>query len=176
MAEQTTDTTGAGPEPDTAPRPQLSIRGQYVKDLSFENPRAPLSLQENRAPKIELAISVNGRPLGGNDHEVELNLTAKATEGEQVAFIAELCYGGIFHLEGFTPEQMRPLLMIECPRLLFPFARRILADCTRDGGYPPLMLDPIDFVALYQQSVAKQGNGNGNGQAKPEPKPEPDSA
>lgn len=176
MADQTTGATGAGPKPDAAPRPQLSIRGQYVKDLSFENPRAPLSLQEARAPTIELAVSVNGRPLGGDDHEVELNLTAKATEGEQVAFIAELCYAGIFHIEGFASEQMRPLLMIECPRLLFPFARRILADCTRDGGYPPLMLDPIDFVALYQQSVAKQGNGDGDGQAKPDPEPEPDSA
>ena len=136
MAEQTTGAAGAGPEPGAAPRPQLLVRGQYVKDLSFENPRAPLSLQETRAPKIELSVSVNGRPLGGDDHEVELNLAAKATEGEQVAFIAELCYAGIFHLEGFAPEQLRPLLMIECPRLLFPFARRILADCTRDGGYP----------------------------------------
>ena len=172
MAEQTMGATEAGPEPGAAPRPQLLIRGQYVKDLSFENPRAPLSLQETRAPKIELAVSVNGRPLGGDDHEVELNLTAKATEGEQVAFIAELCYAGIFRIEGFAPEQLRPLLMIECPRLLFPFARRILADCTSDGGYPPLMLDPIDFVALYQQSVAKQSDGDG--QAKPEP--EPDSA
>lgn len=174
MADETSEPAAGQPGAEAAQQ-QLFIRAQYVKDLSFENPRAPASLREGAAPQVELSVSVNGRPMEGDDHEVELVLTANAKQGDEVAFVAELTYAGIFHLSGFKPEQLRPLVMIECPRHLFPFARRVLADCTRDGGFPPLMLDPIDFLALYrrsQEAAAAQdgggaggnGGGNGNGQ------------
>ncbi len=153
-----TDETGAdeaggpGGADEGAAQPQFAIRAQYVKDLSFENPRAPESLRHREPPKIELTVSVNGRPIGDDNHEVDLVITARAMQGDEVAFLAELTYGGVFQVSGFAPEQTRPVVLIECPRLLFPFARRVLADCTRDGGFPPLMLEPIDFVALYRQS------------------------
>ncbi|MDP6952130.1 MAG: protein-export chaperone SecB [Alphaproteobacteria bacterium] len=171
MADETSEPAAGQAGGETA-QPQLFIRAQYVKDLSFENPRAPASLREGAAPQVELSVSVNGRPMEGDDHEVELVLTATAKHDDEVAFVAELTYAGVFHLSGFTPEQLRPLVMIECPRHLFPFARRVMADCTRDGGFPPLMLDPIDFLALYRRSQeaaaqAQEGGApasNGNGQ------------
>ena len=150
-----------------ATQPQFSIRAQYVKDLSFENPRAPDSLRNRESPKIELSVSVNGRLIGDDNHEVDLKITARAMQGDDVAFMADLTYGGVFHVSGFTADQIRPMVLIECPRLLFPFARRVLADCTRDGGFPPLMLEPIDFVALYRQTekareAAKSAPTNGD--------------
>ncbi len=165
MADETSEAAAEQQHAGGA-KPQLLIRTQYVKDLSFENPHAPASLRESAAPQIEISVSVNGKSMEGDDHEIELILTASAKRGDEVAFVAELTYAGVFHLSGFTPEQLHPLVMIECPRHLFPFARRVLADCTRDGGFPPLMLDPIDFLALYRRSqdaAATEANG-GNGQ------------
>jgi len=179
MADETDGPGGATPQDaggtteGGATQPQFSIRAQYVKDLSFENPRAPDSLRNRESPKIELSVSVNGRLIGDDNHEVDLEITARAMQGDDVAFMAELTYGGVFHVSGFTAEQIRPMVLIECPRLLFPFARRVLADCTRDGGFPQLMLEPIDFVALYRQSEKAREeaesaptNGGGNGAEK----------
>jgi preprotein translocase subunit SecB len=163
MADEAGGGAGAGQQTGPATQPQFTIRAQYVKDLSFENPRAPDSLQETESPKVELSVAVNGRRVGDDDHEVELQITARARHGDEVAFIAELTYAGLFHLSGFTPEQVRPVVLIECPRHLFPFARRVLADCTRDGGYPPLMLDPIDFLSLYRRSRDQSDEGGANG-------------
>ncbi|MDP6239047.1 MAG: protein-export chaperone SecB [Alphaproteobacteria bacterium] len=165
MADETSE-AAAEQQHAGGTQPQLLIRTQYVKDLSFENPHAPASLRESAAPQIEISVSVNGKSMEGDDHEIELILTASAKRGDEVAFVAELTYAGVFHLSGFTPEQLHPLVMIECPRHLFPFARRVLADCTRDGGFPPLMLDPIDFLALYRRSqdAAATETSGGNGQ------------
>jgi preprotein translocase subunit SecB len=178
MADETDGSNGDAPQGSgggaegAAAQPHFSIQAQYVKDLSFENPHAPHSLRQNEQPKIELTVTVNGQHLGNDNHEVNLEMTAKAMQGDDVAFVAELTYGGVFHVSGFPEEQTRPVVFIECPRMLFPFARRVLADCTRDGGFPPLMLEPIDFVALYRQSEqARQqaeagtpnGGANGNG-------------
>jgi preprotein translocase subunit SecB len=163
MADETGGAADTGRQTGPTTQPQFTIRAQYVKDLSFENPRAPDSLQQAESPKVELSVAVNGHRHGEEDHEVELQITARARHGEEVAFIAELTYAGLFHLSGFTPEQVRPVVLIECPRHLFPFARRVLADCTRDGGFPPLMLDPIDFVTLYRRSREQTDEGGTNG-------------
>ncbi|HEX9646897.1 MAG TPA: protein-export chaperone SecB [Alphaproteobacteria bacterium] len=165
MADEAGSGKGAG-QPQRAAagdgaQPQLAIRAQYVKDLSFENPQAPQALQRREPPRVELQVQVGGRALGEGNHEVELHLTARASHGEELAFLAELVYAGVFFLANIPPEQMRPVLMVECPRLLFPFARRVVADCTRDGGFPPLMLEPIDFAALYRRSEAQRRAGDG---------------
>ena len=148
------------PAPGTAPRapdgpPSLKILGQYLKDLSFENPNAPASLGiQQGQPEINISVNVNAKNLAPTDFEVELHLDAKAMHEGKAVFSAELMYAGIFRLENITEEQMHPVILIECPRMIFPFARQILADATRNGGFPPLMLDPIDFAAMYQKRVA----------------------
>ncbi len=95
---------------------------------------------------------VNARPGGDGGHEVELHISAEAKRGDDVVFLVELTYGGLFVISGVPEEHLQSVVMVECPRLLFPFARRVIADCTRDGGFPPLMMEPIDFVQLYMQS------------------------
>ena len=136
-----------------SPQPSLRVMAQYIKDLSFENPHAPQSLGEGKAPEIAVSVNVNARPLGGSDFEVELKLEAKGSHGEKAAFMVELAYGGIFRIENMPQDVMQPLMLIVCPRLLFPFARQILADATRNGGFPPLMLEPIDFGQIYQRRL-----------------------
>ena len=159
MADETSsDDGGAAAEQDN--RPQFAMRAQYIKDLSFENPNAPEVLNKREQPKFEISVTVNGRPLGDDNHEVELQITARAMHNEEVTFLAELTYSGVFFVKNVPPEQVRPAIMIQGPSLLFPFARRVLADCTREGGFPPLMLDPIDFLSLYRQSEeASQQSG-----------------
>lgn len=149
---------------DAAPAAQLppSIRilGQYLKDLSFENPNAPQALAPQQSqPDINISVNVNARNLGPNDFEVELHLDAKASAQDKVMFAAELVYAGTFRMENFPQQMMHPAVLIECPRLLFPFARQILAEATRNGGFPPLMLDPIDFAAMYQRRMQQQTMG-----------------
>jgi preprotein translocase subunit SecB len=145
-----------GDEPDALP--QVSILAQYVKDLSFENPNAPASLQQGTGqPKIDINVNVTVKKQGEDVFEVELKLTSSAVfENGKTAFIAELLYGGLFGLKNVPEEHLELFLVVEAPRQLFPFARRILADATRDGGFPPLMLDPIDFAQLY---FARQASG-----------------
>ena len=139
--------------------PQLRLLAQYAKDLSFENPNAPGSLTASQnSPKIDITIDVQASPRSNTEFEVELKISATAKREDEVSFIVELSYCGLFLLANIPAEQLQPVVLIECPRLLFPFARRVVADATRDGGFPPLMIDPIDFVALYQrQLAAKQG-------------------
>lgn len=139
-------------------QPSLRILGQYLKDLSFENPNAPHSLGQD-APEIAVSVNVNAKPIAANDYEVELHLEAKAMASGKVAFAAELVYAGTFRLENFPQQLLHPAILIECPRLMFPFARQILADATRNGGFPPLMLDPIDFAAMYQRRMQQQTVG-----------------
>ena len=159
-----TAATPAAPAPDlNAPPPQpgaqpsMRILGQYLKDLSFENPHAPQSLAPQKSqPEINISINVNARNLGPADFEVELHIDAKATSESKVVFAAEILYAGVFHLVNFPQNMLHPAVLIECPRMLFPFARQILSDATRNGGFPPLMLDPIDFAGMYQKRMAAQ--------------------
>lgn len=145
------------PPPQPGAQPSMRILGQYLKDLSFENPNAPQSLtpQQNQ-PDINISVNVNARNLAPTDFEVELHFDAKAMNEGKVIFAADLLYAGIFRLENFPQNLLHPAVLIECPRMLFPFARQILAEATRNGGFPPLMLDPIDFAAMYQQRLRQQ--------------------
>jgi preprotein translocase subunit SecB len=155
----------SAPEPsaaEAAPKGPASLRilGQYLKDLSFENPNAPATLgPQQTQPDINIAVNVNARNLTPTDFEVELHLDAKATVKEKVIFAAELVYAGTFRLENFAAQMLHPAVLIECPRILFPFARQILAEATRNGGFPPLMLDPIDFASMYQKRMQQQVAG-----------------
>jgi len=138
--------------------PSLNVLVQYAKDLSFENPNAPRSLAPQEGnPPIQINVNVNARPLSDTDYEVDLKLEGSAGEGAETLFRFELDYGGVFRLQNIPQEQIPLVVMIECPRLLFPFARQIVADAIRNGGFPPLYVDPIDFAALYQQRVAQMG-------------------
>jgi preprotein translocase subunit SecB len=151
-------TNGGRAQPAAAPnqQPGIHVLGQYVKDLSFENPNAPRSLRpSDKAPKLDVNVNVNAKPQSETDFEIDLKLEAKATRGEETLFIAEVSYAGLFQIRNVPQEHMHPLLLIECPRLLFPFARQIIADATRQGGFPPLMIDPVDFAALYRQRMAE---------------------
>ena len=142
---------------NSATSPSLNVLAQYVKDFSFENPGAPRSLQaREKAPAINISVNVNANPLSETDFDVILSLNAEAKEGEKMLFNAELAYGGVFRVTGFPQEHMLPVLFIECPRLLFPFARQIIADATRNGGFPPLMIDPIDFAQMFTQRMAEE--------------------
>lgn len=144
------------PQPQEGGQPGFKILGQYLKDFSFENPNAPQSLApQQRQPDINISVNVNARNLSPQDIEVELHLDAKATGEGKVIFAAELVYAGLFRLENFPPNLVQAAALIECPRMLFPFARQIMADATRNGGFPPLMLDPIDFAAMFKQRMAQ---------------------
>jgi preprotein translocase subunit SecB len=151
---------GAGaPETDQAPTdgPGIRILAQFIRDLSFENPRAPESLRGGVAqPQIDLGVEMNARSREDGFFEVDLKLSAKANRDDGPIFMVELMYGGVFQIGGVAPEDMEPVLLIECPRYLFPFARKIIADVTSDGGYPPFMLDPIDFAGVYQARKAQE--------------------
>ncbi|MDK9698444.1 MAG: protein-export chaperone SecB [Siculibacillus sp.] len=143
--------------------PALNVLGQYVKDFSFENPNAPASLAPQQTqPQIAINVNVGATPLSQTEFDVDLRLEAKATVDETVLFNVELVYSGLFRIQNVPEAHLHPFVLIECPRLLFPFARQILADATRNGGFPPLMLDPIDFVALYQQNAAAAAAQNGS--------------
>jgi preprotein translocase subunit SecB len=151
-------TNPGGPDKASSDAPHLRVLAQYVKDLSFENPTASAAARGGGdAPAIEMGIDVNARPLqDGDAYEVDLRIGAKATRGEDVMFITELVYSGVFQFVNVAKEDVEPLLLIECPRLLFPFSRRMLAEVTREGGYPPLLVDPIDFAALYRAQLRER--------------------
>ncbi len=155
QASDTPEVTAPAAQPGA--QPSMRILGQYLKDLSFENPHAPASLAPQKAqPEISISINVNARNLAPSDFEVELHIDAKATSESKVVFAAEILYAGVFRLENFPQNMLHPAVLIECPRMLFPFARQILGDATRNGGFPPLMLDPIDFAGMYQKRMAAQ--------------------
>jgi len=153
-APETPATNGA----DT--QPQVGIVAQYVKDLSFENPNAPRAFQMQGQPQIEVNVNVQARRVSDDMYEVDLKVEATAKAEGQTSFIVDLLYSGLFGLRNIPEEALEPFLVVEAPRILFPFARRIIADATRDGGFPPLLLEPIDFAALYMaQRQAQMGEG-----------------
>jgi preprotein translocase subunit SecB len=134
-------------------QPQINVLGQYIKDLSFENPAAPRSLRAGGKPNIQINFNVQAQPVGEELFEVALTLEASATSDEGVLYNLELVYAGGFRLHNLPKEAVQPVLFIECPALLFPFVRRIVGDLTREGGFPPLLIDPIDFASLYRQRM-----------------------
>jgi preprotein translocase subunit SecB len=155
MAEQ----DGNGTANAQGAPPRFSVLTQYVKDFSFENPNAPRTLApQPNAPKIALQINVNARQLAPTDYEVALTIEGSAGEGADTMFKFEITYNGVLRLENIPGEQVQPLVMIEGPRLLFPFARQIVAEAVRSGGFPPLYVDPIDFHGLYLQRL-QSGQG-----------------
>ena len=150
--------TNGGPQPQ-ATMPQIGVLAQYVKDLSFENPNAPRSLAPSgQPPTINIQVNVDAAPMSGStsgtDFEVRLRLEGKAETQGTLLFGFELIFAGAFRIQNVPPESLQPLVMIECPRLLFPFAREIIATSVRNGGFQPLLLNPIDFVDLYRQRLA----------------------
>ena len=147
------------------PQPPIVVAIQYIKDMSFEVPNAPAIYTRLRSqPRVDLNLDVQARRLSEteNQYEVVLAIRAEAKEavdGGETVFVAELAYGGLFNLN-VPDESVEPVLLVECPRILFPFARNILADVTRDGGFPPVMLQPIDFLALWQSRRQQAAVGN----------------
>ncbi len=130
-------------------QPQAGVLTQYVKDLSFENPNAPAVYQWQGQPQIDVQFNIASATVGDDVHEVTMKIDVKAVAADKVAFQVELAYAGLFALRNIPDEQLQPFLLAEAPRILFPFARRVLADAVRDGGFAPLMLEPIDFGQLY---------------------------
>jgi len=170
MSDDTADTgipEGNGFDEAAAAAPQVGILTQYTKDLSFENPGAPATLQFEGQPRIEINVNVQAKRVGDDVYEVELKIDARALQDEATGFVVELLYAGLFGLRNIPEESLEPFLVVEAPRILFPFARRIIADATRDGGFPPLMLEPIDFGSLYmaQQQAAQGGSAGAIGNA-----------
>ena len=138
---------------ETQAQPNLQVVGQYIKDLSFENPSAPVGF--NTAPELDLGIDLNARNLGDNMHEVVLSMRIKATAEGKPVFVLEMAYACLVRLVNIPEEMLQRVLLIQAPHMMFPFARRVIADVVRDGGMPPLMIEPIDFNALYQAKMAQ---------------------
>lgn len=153
-----TEANGAAPE--GPPQVKMSVLAQFVRDMSFENMVAQKGLTGGEVqPDIQVAVSLDARKRP-TEHQFEVitkfRVTSKNKVNGDTLFLLELEYGGIFHVEGVADEQLHPFLLIECPRMLFPFVRRIISDVTRDGGFPPLNVDTVDFLALYRQELARR--------------------
>ena len=159
MAESQNESENGAAAPQSPPQVKLQILGQFIRDLSFENILSQQRVQGEVSPDIQVQVSLDGKKRQAeNQYEVvsKFKITSKNKGGGETLFLLELDYGGLFRIEGVPDEQLHPFLMIECPRMLFPFVRRIVSDVTRDGGFPPLNLDNIDFIQLYRQTVAQR--------------------
>ncbi|PJI85875.1 protein translocase subunit secB [Yoonia maricola] len=155
-----TDTPENGAAAPTA-APQITSRvlAQYIRDMSFENILAQKGVTGDAQPEIQVQVNLDARKRStDNQYEVitKLNITSKTKEKGDPLFVLEIEYAGVFHVEGVPEDQMHPYLLIECPRITFPFLRRIVSDVTRDGGFPPLNLETIDFLALYRSELARR--------------------
>lgn len=147
--------TEAAPAPEAAkPAPQLNIKAQLTRNLSFQNPGA--LKQYETTPTIAVNINVDAAKSSDTEFMVGLKIEANAKSGDDAVYSLALDYAGVFSIANVDPKMLEPILLVECPRLLFPFARRIIADVTRDGGYQPMMLDPVDFVALYRREIERR--------------------
>jgi preprotein translocase subunit SecB len=149
MAKETSDENTLGNISDDT---TVQINGQYIKDFSFENPNSPHSLQTKGEPSIEINIDVGAKKLFEDVYEVALTISVKGTAEEKPLFVVELVYAGVFTFSNMTDDKLQPSLLIDCPRLLFPFARSIIANVTSDGGLPPLLLQPVNFAQLFLNS------------------------
>lgn len=147
-------------EENAAPQVKMSVLAQFVRDMSFENMVAQKGITgADVQPDIQVAVSLDARKRSA-DHQYDIvtkfKVTSKNKANDETLFLLEVDYGGVFHVEGVPEEQLHPFLLIECPRLLFPFVRRIISDVTRDGGFPPLNIDTVDFLALYRQEMTRR--------------------
>ncbi len=148
-----------GQAPQQAQPPRMQVLGQFIRDLSFENILAQKGVQGEVKPEIQVQVSLDAKKRSvENQYEVitKFSITSKNQGGGETLFVLELEYGGLFQVDNVPDEQLHPYLMIECPRMIFPFIRRIVTDITREGGFPPLNLDQVDFVALYRQELARR--------------------
>ena len=155
----------ATPEAAQAPQVKSRVLAQYIRDMSFENILAQKGVAGDAQPEIAVQVNLDARKRT-TEHQFEvitkLNITSKSKESGDPLFVLELEYAGIFQIEGLPEEQMHPYLLIECPRITFPFLRRIVSDVTRDGGFPPLNLETIDFMALYRSELARRAEAQKN--------------
>jgi preprotein translocase subunit SecB len=148
--------TNGAPEAAEAQAPRLQILNQYTRDLSFENLAVQKGLASDGKPEVRVAVNVDAQKRGDDRYEVALKVKVESNVGESPVFILELDFAGLFTIQNVPEQQLHPVLMIECPRLIFPYVRRIVGDVTRDGAYPPLNLEMIDFVALYRAELARR--------------------
>ncbi len=161
MTDLPPDAAAPGAAGAQSQAPQLRVLAQYVRDSSFENPAAPMSLRGDLpAPQIQMAIDIAARNVDQDAEEISLHIKATAKRGEETVFIAELLYSGLFAFINIPEAERHAVTLIECPRLLFPFARQVLSDMTREGGFPPVLLEPLDFAALYRQRMLQQQQQN----------------
>ena len=152
MAEE----NGAAAQP---PQVQMRVLGQFVRDMSFENIMAQKGVSSEVQPDVQVQVNLDAKKRSAdNQYEtaIKLNVTSKAKEGDDTLFVLEIDYVGIFHIENVPDDQMHPFLLIECPRMIFPFLRRVVSDITRDGGFPPLNLENIDFMSMYRSELARR--------------------
>lgn len=152
---------GAAPQ---APQIKMNVMTQYIRDMSFENILAQKGAQGEVQPDVKIQVNLDAKKRAAeNQYEssIKLNITSKAKGGDDVLFVLEIDYVGIFQIEGVPDDQLHPFLLIECPRMIFPFLRRVVSDVTRDGGFPPLNLETIDFVALYRSELARRAQAGG---------------
>jgi len=154
MAEESNGKAGAAAQPQAQPR--LQVLTQFIRDLSFENIAAQKGGATDGKPEIKVQVNLDAQKRADDQYDVALKLKIDSRVGETQLFLMELDYAGRFVIQNVPAEQLHPLLMIECPRLIFPFVRRIVSDVTRDGGFPPINLDTIDFLALYRQELARR--------------------
>lgn len=165
MAEQANGSNGESKMPPPGQQPQVRVVAQYIKDLSFENPNVRKLFEDSgQAPNLRVEVNVNATKVSDKNFESALQLKAEATNNLGTIYDLELVYAGMFEIENMPPAGLEPFLLINGPTLLFPFARRLIADLTREGGFPPLLLDPIDFTALFQKRQQEQ---QGKGQSQP---------
>ncbi len=163
MAEET-PAAGQAEQPQ---QPNMQVLGQFVRDMSYENVAAQKGLEGNLQPDIQVQVNLDARRRekdGSYEVLIKLNIDSKNKEADEVLFIFEIEYGGIFKIENVPDDQLHPFLLIECPRMIFPYLRRIVGDVTRDGGYPPLNLENIDFLALYRSEIARRAEVEKQGQ------------
>ncbi|MEL6380197.1 MAG: protein-export chaperone SecB [Pseudomonadota bacterium] len=162
-----TPNTSAGADNGAQAGPIMRVVAQYLKDMSFENPNAPAIYSEMAAaPQIEVNVDVSARTVGQDHYEVELSVAAKAEHEDKPVFVVESTYAGVFLLQNIPEEHLEAVMVVECPRMLFPFLRQIISDATRNGNFPPLMLEPIDFMRIYEQrQLAEAQNAGASGAA-----------
>jgi len=161
------DETSTENKPTEPVTPRMQIVSQYVRDLSFENVAAQKGFVGNTQPDIQVQVNLDARKRESDGHfevSIKLKIESKAQEGDAILFILEIEYSGIFNIQNVPDDQLHPFLLIECPRMIFPFLRRIVSDVTRDGGYPPLNLENIDFMALYRQEITRRAEAEKAGQ------------
>jgi preprotein translocase subunit SecB len=175
MADQepTNEGNGSG---EPGEEPQVSVLAQYIKDLSVENPSAPQVFQWQVQPSVDVQFNINVEKLGDDVHEIVLKMEVSARSENGVHFVVDLSYGGLFGLRNIPEEALPPFLLIEAPRLIFPFARQIVSEAVANTGFPPLLLDPIDFAGAYLaqlEAFQEQQGGEGNGSGQPAPSETP---